>query len=107
MGDALGLPYEWPCRKKIVKLSPNFKQINLLFGKGMFSDDTVHSIIIVKCLIDAKNNEKLFLKLLRRRLQIWLLTLPTGFGFFATMRAILKSFIFKDSKIFSAGNAPL
>ena len=105
LGDAVGLPYEGLSRQKIAKFSPNFNQINLVFGKGMFSDDTEHSVIVANSLIDAKGNPKLFQKLLKRRLRVWLLTLPAGVGF-ATMRAIIKSFIFKNSGVFSAGNAP-
>jgi len=71
----------------------------------MFSDDTEHSIIVAQCLIESFDDEKLFEKLLKKRMQLWLLALPAGVGF-ATMRGIFKSFFIKNSGVFSAGNAP-
>jgi len=105
LGDSVGLYYEGLSRQKIAKKNPNFGQIDLIFGKGLFSDDTEHTIIVAQCLIESFYDEELFRKLLAKRMQLWFLALPAGIGF-ATMRGILKSFFLKKSGVFSAGNGP-
>lgn len=105
LGDSIGLPYEALSREKITKKSPKFEKQSLFFGKGMFSDDTEHTLLVAQSLIESYNDLGQFKKLIRKRLQLWFLAFPVGIGF-ATMRAIIKSFFVADSGVFSAGNAP-
>ena len=105
MGDSIGLPYEGLSKAKISKKNLTFEKQNLIFNRGMFSDDTEHTIMVAQSLIESYDNEELFEKLLKKRLKLWLLGLPAGVGF-ATMRAIFKSFFIQNSGVFSAGNAP-
>ncbi|MCK5855634.1 MAG: ADP-ribosylglycohydrolase family protein [Sulfurovaceae bacterium] len=105
LGDSIGLPFEALSRKKIAKKKPTFEKQSLFFGKGMFSDDTEQTLSVAQSLIESYDDEVLFKKLMKKRLQLWFLALPAGVGF-ATMRAIIKSFFVKDAGVFSAGNAP-
>ena len=105
LGDSIGLPFEALSRKKIAKKQPSFKGQTLFFGKGMFSDDTEQTLSVAQSLIESYDDEVVFQKGMKRRLQLWFLALPAGIGF-ATLRAIVKSFFLKDAGVFSAGNAP-
>ena len=105
LGDSIGLPFEALSRKKIAKKRPTLENQSLFFGKGMFSDDTEQTIAVAQSLIESYDNEELFRKLMKKRLKLWFLALPAGIGF-ATMKAIVKSFFWKESGVFSAGNAP-
>ena len=71
----------------------------------MFSDDTEQTLSVAQSLIESYDDEVLFQKLMKKRLQLWFLAVPAGIGF-ATMKAIVKSFFVKNSGVFSAGNAP-
>jgi ADP-ribosylglycohydrolase len=98
LGDMVGLPYEGLKAKRIdpQRIGEGF------FGKGLFSDDTEHSVIVAQCLIESFDEPKRFEVLLRRRLQLWLMLMPVGVGF-ATMKGIIKSF-FGLQGVYSAGN---
>lgn len=98
-GDMVGLPYEG--LKPVSNI--NFNKIGF-FGNGFFSDDTEHTVIVAQCLIESHNNPTKFKKLLKRRLQFWLLSMPIGIGY-ATLKGILKSFISLGG-VYSAGNGP-
>jgi len=105
LGDSIGLPFEALSRKKIAKKKPTFENQTLVFGKGMFSDDTEQTLAVAQSLIESYDDEALFKKKMSKRLQLWFLAIPAGIGF-ATIRAILKSFFLKKAGVFSAGNAP-
>lgn len=108
IGDAIGLPVEAISKRRQKRLFPNIDKHNFLFGKGMFSDDTEHTYMLVQALIASAGDDKIFLKQLAKRLRIWLLLLPAGIGF-ATLRAIIKlwiGFSGNTSGVFSAGNGP-
>lgn len=105
LGDSIGLPFEALSRQKIARKKPTFQKQSLFFGKGMFSDDTEQTLSVAQSLIESYDDEVLFQKLMKKRLQLWFLALPAGIGL-ATMRAIVKSFFVKNSGVFSAGNAP-
>jgi len=105
LGDSIGLPFEALSRQKIEKKNPKFLSQSLFFGKGMFSDDTEQTVAVAQTLIESYDDLELFQKGMRKRLQLWLLALPSGLGF-ATMKAISKSFFVRDAGVFSAGNAP-
>lgn len=108
IGDAMGLPVEVMSKKRQRKLFPNIDKHNFLFGKGMFSDDTEHTYMLVQALIMSAGNDKIFLQQFAKRLKLWLLLLPAGIGF-ATLRSIIKlwlGFSGNKSGVFSAGNGP-
>ncbi len=106
IGDSIGLPYEGLNPKRINKLLKKPLQQNLLFGRGMISDDTEHSCLVAKALITAKGDADKFEKHLAWSLRWWFLNLPAGMGM-ATARACIKlllGFPTKYSGVFSAGN---
>ncbi len=105
LGDSMGLPYEGLSRQKISRKNLSFDRANLIFGRGLFSDDTEQTLIVAQSLIESYTDVDRFEKLIKRRLRLWLLALPAGVGF-ATMKSIFKSFFIKKSAVFSAGNAP-
>lgn len=109
VGDSLGLPAEGMSRADIVKRGwyNNWKQ-RLVLGRGMLSDDTEHTLIVVECLTAHPNDVHEFQRALAKKMRWWLLALPAGVGF-ATARALLKLWIgFPSSRsgVFSAGNGP-
>ncbi|MBI3067393.1 MAG: ADP-ribosylglycohydrolase family protein [Betaproteobacteria bacterium] len=113
VGDALGLVCEGlrPGRQRA--MYPEITGYRFLFGKGMCSDDTEHTLMLAQSLIETGNFhrealERKFVSNFAWRLRFWLLGLPAGIGM-ATLRAILKLWIgFPGTKsgVFSAGNAP-
>jgi len=108
VGDALGLPYEGlsPLRGKKLFGQPN--RLRLLFGRGMVSDDTEHTIFVARALLTSKFDPDQFERYLARSLRWWMAGLPAGVGF-ATLRAVFKlwlGFPPKHSGVFSAGNGP-
>jgi ADP-ribosylglycohydrolase len=108
VGDALGLPYEGlgPLRGKKLLGQPD--RHRLLFGHGMVSDDTEHTMYVVRSLVTSKFNPDQFERHLARSLRWWLAGLPAGVGF-ATLRAVFKLWIGvapDRSGVFSAGNGP-
>lgn len=105
LGDSIGLPFEGLSRSKISKKKPTFEKQSLFLGKGMFSDDTEHTIMVAQSLIESNGSVEVFQKYMQKRLKLWFLALPAGVGL-ATARAIVKSFFTSKSGVFSAGNAP-
>jgi ADP-ribosylglycohydrolase len=108
VGDALGLPYEGlsPLRGKKLLGQPD--RHRLLFGHGMVSDDTEHTIYVARALVTSKFNPDQFERHLARSLRWWLACFPAGVGF-ATLRAVFKlwlGFPPDRSGVFSAGNGP-
>ncbi len=108
VGDALGLPYEGLSPRRAARMFPDTSKHNLLFGKGMVSDDTEHACFVAQAIVRANGDVDIFRKRLARSLRWWLLGLPAGVGF-ATLRAIVKlwlGFSPQKSGVFSAGNGP-
>lgn len=108
VGDALGLPYEGLSPLRSRKLLGQPDRHRLLFGHGMVSDDTEHTIYVVQALVTSKFKPDLFERHLARSLRWWLVGCPAGVGF-ATLRAVFKlwlGFPPGRSGVFSAGNGP-
>lgn len=108
VGDALGLPLEGLSRQRHASRFARLQRPNLLFGRGMISDDTEHACITAQALITSCGNSDLFTKNLARQLRIWLLCLPAGTGL-ATLKAcirLLAGVSPERSGVFSAGNGP-
>lgn len=108
VGDALGLPAEGLSRQRIQRLFKGHWRHRLIFGRGLISDDTEHTIFVAQSLLRHPDSPERFARRLGWQLRGWLLSLPAGIGF-ATLRAILKlSLGFSPSRsgVYSAGNGP-
>ncbi|PCJ63030.1 MAG: dinitrogenase reductase [Planctomycetota bacterium] len=108
LGDSIGLPFEGIGRKRILKLFKNQNRHHFIFGRGMISDDTEHTIMVYQSLVEGFQDSSIFEKSLSRRMKLWLLSLPAGTGI-ATAKAIVKLIIgFNPNKsgVDSAGNGP-
>ncbi len=108
VGDALGLPTEGLSRQRIHRLFGGHWQQRLLFGYGMVSDDTEHTVFVAQSLLRYPASPERFARRLGWCLRGWLLSLPAGIGF-ATLRAIGKlwlGFPPNRSGVYSAGNGP-
>lgn len=105
VGDAMGLPYEGLPRRWIPVGVCGHRWF---FGRGMTSDDTEHTWIVVEALYVAQGDVAVFERELGRGLRRWFLTMPPALGW-ATLRACLKlvvGFGPGRSGVFSAGNGP-
>lgn len=108
VGDALGLACEGLSPQRQLKLFPSLDRYGLLFGIGMISDDTEHTVMVAQSLIESGGDEADFARDFAWRLKGWLLALPAGVGM-ATGRAIIKLWLFIPpaySGVNSAGNGP-
>ncbi|MEW6129053.1 MAG: ADP-ribosylglycohydrolase family protein [Acidobacteriota bacterium] len=104
VGDSLGLPAEGLSARRIAKLFRGTWKQRFIFGRGMISDDTEHTVFVAQSLLTRSVDE--FRNRLSWKLRLWLLTLPAGIGL-ATLRSIMKlwlGFSPKRSGVFSAGN---
>jgi len=107
LGDTLGLPMEGMKPSKIAKLgwTESLRQ-RFFFGKGMWSDDTDHTLHLIDALTLSDGDPERFRKAFSKRLIFWLSTLPPGVGL-ATLKSIIKQLLgFRKTGIFSAGNGP-
>lgn len=108
VGDALGLPYEGLSARRAMKLFGPPTRHRFLFGRGMISDDTEHTLIVAESLVESAGDKELFERALAQRLSRWFLSLPAGIGM-ATAKACLKLLVGVSatrSGVFSAGNGP-
>jgi ADP-ribosyl-[dinitrogen reductase] hydrolase len=104
----LGLPAEGLSRSYIARRWPGPWKHRFIFGRGMVSDDTEHTLFVAQSLLLHPDNAADFQRTLAWKFRWWLLCLPAGIGF-ATLRAILKlwlGFGCDRSGVFSAGNGP-
>ncbi|MBL8383999.1 MAG: ADP-ribosylglycohydrolase family protein [Burkholderiales bacterium] len=108
VGDALGLACEGLSPRRQARLVPSLDRHGFLFGIGMISDDTEHTVMLAQSLIVSGGDEARFARDFAWRLKWWLLALPAGVGM-ATGRAIIKLLLFIPpswSGVRSAGNGP-
>jgi ADP-ribosyl-[dinitrogen reductase] hydrolase len=106
VGDSICLPYEGIAPRRLSKLIHLPLRHHLIFGRGMVSDDTDHSIFVAQCLARYPNHPEQFSRSLAWRLRFWLLCLPAGVGM-ATLKSILRLWCGVSpsrSGVFSAGN---
>ncbi|MBL9133741.1 MAG: ADP-ribosylglycohydrolase family protein [Verrucomicrobiaceae bacterium] len=104
VGDAFGLPYEGMSRERVRA----FGEIRHRFlgQRGMFSDDTEHTLMLAAAMHAHRDDLKAFQRNFAWKLRWWLLGLPAGVGL-STAKAILRLWVgFPPSKsgVCSAGN---
>jgi len=108
-GDSIGLPREVLSRHRAESLfgDPPLRQ-SLVFGKGLCSDDTEHTVLTLLAIRRADGDLQHFRRLLAGSLKWWMLRLPAGTGL-ATLRACIKLWIpviNRSSGVHSAGAGP-
>lgn len=104
VGDALGLPYEGLSRKRVAAFGA--LRHRFLAGRGMFSDDTEHTLMLAAALHEHRDDVRLFQRGFAWKLRWWLLGLPAGVGL-STAKAILRLWLGippHRSGVHSAGN---
>jgi ADP-ribosyl-[dinitrogen reductase] hydrolase len=108
VGDALGLPAEGMSRGRIRRRWRGVWRHRFLYGRGMVSDDTEHTLFVAQGLLTHPDDVVAFQRCLAWKLRLWLLGLPAGVGF-ATLKAIFRlwlGFSPDRSGVWSAGNGP-
>jgi len=108
VGDALGLPAEGMSRGRIQRRWRGVWRHRFLFGRGMVSDDTEHTLFVAQALLSHPEDAIAFQRCLAWKLRLWLLGLPAGIGL-ATLKAIFRlwlGFSPDRSGVWSAGNGP-
>lgn len=108
VGDSIGLPAEGMSRVRIARRWKGGWSQRLLFGRGMISDDTEHTLMVAECLARCRGEVVEFRRLLAWQLRWWFVALPPGIGL-ATARACVKlwlGFSPRRSGVWSAGNGP-
>jgi len=107
VGDALGLPTEGMKPANIERLGWTKKwKHRFIFSRGMWSDDTEHTIMLAQALLASQGDVDKFTRKFAWELRWWLFGLPAGVGM-ATARAMFKlwlGFPPNRSGVFSAGN---
>ncbi len=109
LGDSLGLPSEGMSRARIAKRWKSPLEQRFLFGRGMLSDDSEHTILASQALLLCGGDPAVFQKRLAGKLRWWFAGMPAGIGL-ATAKAIIKLWIgFPPGRngVFSAGNGPV
>src|SRR5215469_8582934 len=108
VGDALGLPAENLSAEKIKRRWGGNWKMRFLFGRGMVSDDTEHTLMVAQTLLEHPDDALKFHRSLAWKLRWWFLGLPGGVGL-ATARACLKLWLgFPPGKsaVNSGGSGP-
>ena len=108
VGDALGLSAENLSAEKIRRRWQGRWQMRFVFGRGMVSDDTEHTLMVAQALLEHPNDVIAFQRSLAWKLRWWFAGLPGGVGL-ATARACVKlwlGFPAHKSAVISAGSGP-
>jgi len=108
VGDALGLPAENLSPESIQRRWKGEWRMRLVFGRGMISDDTEHTLLVAQALLSHPRDAAAFQRSLGWKLRWWFASLPGGVGL-ATARACLKLWIgFPGQKaaVASGGSGP-
>ncbi len=112
VGDAIGLPSEGlPRRKVAARLGSSPLRHRFLFGRGMISDDTEHTLMVASALhangrTDHPISANAFQRSLAWKLRWWFAAIPAGIGL-STAKAIIRlwcGFPVSRSGVRSAGN---
>jgi ADP-ribosylglycohydrolase len=108
VGDAMGLPFEGLPPRRVAAMLRKGEGYRFLFGRGMVSDDTEHTVLSAEALIESAGDAERFTRVLAGKLRFWLLGLPAGIGY-ATLRSCVKLWLGippERSGVRSAGNGP-
>lgn len=108
VGDSVGLPAEGIPRARARRMHKGHWRHRFVFGHGMISDDTEHTLFVAQCLLAHTKSAEYFGQRLGFCLKWWFLSLPAGVGL-ATARACIKlllGFGYQKSGVDSAGNGP-
>ncbi len=108
VGDALGLPAENLSPEKIRKRWKGEWRMRLVFGRGMISDDTEHTLMVAQALLAHPDEAAAFQCALAWKFRWWFAGLPGGVGL-ATAKACIRLWIgFPSSRaaVTSAGSGP-
>jgi len=89
VGDALGLPAENLSAERIRRRWRGKWRMRFIFGRGMVSDDTEHTMMVARALLTDANDAKAFQRSLAWKLRWWFAGLPAGVGL-ATAKACIK-----------------
>ena len=107
IGDALGLPCEGLSPRRVAALFGGVPDdYRFAFRRGMVSDDTEHTLLVLGALAASAGVGEAFTKQLARGLRRWIAALPAGVGL-ATLRAGVRlCFGVSPDRagVFSAGN---
>ena len=108
VGDALGLPAENLSPERIERLWGGKWRMRFIFGRGMVSDDTEHSLLVAQALLSEPDDPGKFQRALAWKLRWWFAALPAGVGL-ATAKACIRLWVgFPAGKagVRSAGSGP-
>jgi ADP-ribosyl-[dinitrogen reductase] hydrolase len=108
VGDAVGLPAEGLSPERIRRRWPGPLRMRLVFGRGMVSDDTEHTLMVAQALLSHPMDPAAFQHSLGWKLRWWFAALPAGVGL-ATAKACLRLWLgFPANKagVVSAGSGP-
>lgn len=108
VGDALGLPAENLSPGRVRRLWKGEWRMRFVFGRGMISDDTEHTLMVAQALLQHPSDAAVFQRALGWKFRWWFAALPGGVGL-ATAKACLKLWLgFPASKaaVKSAGSGP-
>jgi ADP-ribosylglycohydrolase len=78
VGDSLGLPAEGLSPQRIRRRWPDGWRQRFLFGRGMVSDDTEHTLMVAEALLSNPQDAEAFQRALAWKLRWWFLALPAG-----------------------------
>ena len=107
-GDMLGLPFENLSRAHVARQLREPLEQSLFLGRGLISDDTEHTAMVARSLLEERHDAARFARRFAARLRWWLLSAPPGVGG-ATARGVIKLWLgFPPSRsgVRSAGNGP-
>jgi ADP-ribosylglycohydrolase len=108
VGDALGLPAENLSPARIRKWWKGQWRMRLLFGRGMISDDTEHTLMVAQALLEDSTDQRAFQRVLSWKFRWWFAALPGGVGL-ATAKACLRLWLAlpaDKAAVASAGSGP-
>lgn len=89
VGDALGLPMENLSPDRIRRWWSGPLRMRLIFGRGMISDDTEHTLMVAQALLSQPKDSRAFQRALAWKFRWWFAGLPGGIGL-ATAKACLR-----------------
>lgn len=78
VGDALGYPAENMSQRRIARLYKGRWRHGFVFGCGIVSDDTDHTVFVAQALLAHPDDVDKFARRLAMSLRWWLLGLPVA-----------------------------